>query len=116
MLRVKLKRDTLADQVVHLGWGVHLQVCHNPGQSPGLVFLHGGMGNRFNWRAQYDFFHVRGREVLAYLLLLSPQVPAAAVLASLFAYRGVYYLLPLIAATGLLGLYEMRSRLHERSP
>ncbi len=62
----KASRYTLADQVVHLRWGVHLQVCHNPGQSPTLVFLHGGMGNRFNWRAQYDFFHARGREVLAY--------------------------------------------------
>lgn len=49
------------------------------------------------------------------LLLLSPQIPATRVLASLLAYRGVYYLLPLIAATGLLGLYEMRSRLKQHS-
>ncbi|GAB4192717.1 MAG: hypothetical protein Fur006_37310 [Coleofasciculaceae cyanobacterium] len=44
------------------------------------------------------------------LLLLSSKVPAAVVLGSLLAYRGVYYLLPLMVATGLLGLYEMRSR------
>lgn len=49
------------------------------------------------------------------LLLLSSQVPAAAVLGSLLAYRGVYYLLPLILATGLLGLYEVRSRRQARS-
>jgi hypothetical protein len=44
------------------------------------------------------------------LLLLSAKVPAAAVLASLLAYRAIYYFLPLGFATGLLGLYEMRSR------
>ena len=45
------------------------------------------------------------------LLLLSPQVPAAAVLGSLLAYRGVYYFLPLALATGLLGIYEVHQRL-----
>lgn len=50
------------------------------------------------------------------LLLLSSKVPAAIVLGSLLAYRGVYYLLPLIVATGLLGLYEMRSRWNMRPP
>lgn len=50
------------------------------------------------------------------LLLLSSKVPAAVVLGSLLAYRGVYYLLPLIVATELLGLYEMRSRWNVHSP
>lgn len=49
------------------------------------------------------------------LLLLSPQVPAAAVLGSLLAYRVVYYLLPLGVATGLLGIYEINQRLRVRS-
>lgn len=44
------------------------------------------------------------------LLLLSSEIPATAVLGSLLVYRGVYYLLPLVVATGLLGLYEVRSR------
>lgn len=48
------------------------------------------------------------------LLLLSPQVPAAAVLGSLLAYRGVYYFLPLAVATAMLGLYEVYQRLKAR--
>lgn len=50
------------------------------------------------------------------LLLLAPQVPAAAVLGSLLAYRAVYYLLPLGVATGLLGVYEIRARMKAGSP
>jgi uncharacterized membrane protein YbhN (UPF0104 family) len=50
------------------------------------------------------------------LLLLASKVPATAVLGSLLVYRGVYYLLPLVVATGLLGLYEIRSRWKVRSP
>lgn len=49
------------------------------------------------------------------LLLLAPQVPAAAVLGSLLAYRAVYYLLPLAVATTLLGVYEIRARMKARS-
>jgi len=44
------------------------------------------------------------------LLLLKPQVPPTVVLGSLLAYRGVYYLLPLIVATLLLGFYEINAR------
>ena len=50
------------------------------------------------------------------LLLLSPQIPAAAVLGSMLAYRGVYYFLPLGVATALMGLYEIGERLKKRSP
>ncbi|MEH1847657.1 MAG: lysylphosphatidylglycerol synthase domain-containing protein [Nostoc sp.] len=42
------------------------------------------------------------------LLILSSKVSGAAILSSLLAYRGVYYFLPLLLATGLLGLYEIR--------
>ena len=59
-------QDSLVGQILHLRRGVNLQVCHSPGQSPAMVFLHGGMGNRLNWRSQYDFFQRQGREVLAY--------------------------------------------------
>ncbi|MGQ4648447.1 lysylphosphatidylglycerol synthase domain-containing protein [Lyngbya aestuarii] len=45
------------------------------------------------------------------LLMLPPQVPAPEVLGSLLAYRGVYYLLPLIVAVGLLAAHEIRRRL-----
>ena len=66
-INISAAKDTLAaGQVVHLRRGVSLQVCHSPGQSPAIVFLHGGMGNRFNLRSPYDFFAQQGREVLAY--------------------------------------------------
>ncbi|PSN18029.1 hypothetical protein C7271_14650 [filamentous cyanobacterium CCP5] len=42
------------------------------------------------------------------ILLLSTQLSPAAVLASLLAYRGVYYFLPLITAIAFWGLHEMR--------
>ncbi|MEH1966525.1 lysylphosphatidylglycerol synthase domain-containing protein [Nostoc sp.] len=44
------------------------------------------------------------------LLILSSKVSAAAILGSMLAYRGVYYFLPLLVASSLLGLYEMRFR------
>ncbi|MEH2184902.1 MAG: lysylphosphatidylglycerol synthase domain-containing protein [Nostoc sp.] len=44
------------------------------------------------------------------LLILSSKVSAAAVLGSMLAYRGIYYFLPLLVATGLLGIYEIRFR------
>jgi phosphatidylglycerol lysyltransferase len=44
------------------------------------------------------------------LLLLSPVVPASAVLGSLLAYRGIYYLLPLGVAILLLGTHELLQR------
>ncbi|HEY9610978.1 lysylphosphatidylglycerol synthase domain-containing protein [Allocoleopsis sp.] len=50
------------------------------------------------------------------LLLLSSKVSVTAVLGSLLVYRGIYYLLPLVVATGLLGLYEILSRWKVRSP
>jgi uncharacterized membrane protein YbhN (UPF0104 family) len=50
------------------------------------------------------------------LLLLSSKVSVTAVLGSLLVYRGIYYLFPLVVATGLLGLYEIRSRWKVRSP
>jgi pimeloyl-ACP methyl ester carboxylesterase len=59
-------QDTLAGKIIELRPGVELKVSHYPGKSPAIVFLHGGMGNRFNLRSQYEFFHAQGREVLAY--------------------------------------------------
>jgi uncharacterized membrane protein YbhN (UPF0104 family) len=44
------------------------------------------------------------------LLLLSPTLPGAAVVGALVAYRGIYYLLPLVAATVLLAAYEATHR------
>lgn len=58
--------DTLAGQVIHLRQNVELKVCYTPGQAPALVFLHGTLGNRFNWRSQYEFAQARGWEALAY--------------------------------------------------
>jgi pimeloyl-ACP methyl ester carboxylesterase len=58
--------DSLQGELAHLRRGVDLQVCYHPGTSPGLVFLHGGLGNRLNWRSQYEFFLHQGREVFTY--------------------------------------------------
>ncbi|MBD2508497.1 UPF0104 family protein [Nostoc muscorum FACHB-395] len=44
------------------------------------------------------------------LLILSSKVSAAAILGSMLAYRGVYYFLPLLVASVLLGIYEIRFR------
>ncbi len=65
-VNIEAAKDSLMGEIVHLRRGVDLQVSHSPGESPAVVFLHGGMGNRFNLRSQYDFFQARGREVLAY--------------------------------------------------
>jgi pimeloyl-ACP methyl ester carboxylesterase len=46
--------------------GVELKVSDSAGRSPALVFLHGGLGNRFNWRAQFAFAQREGRRALAY--------------------------------------------------
>jgi len=59
-------RDPLAGELIHLRQGVRLQVCHKVGRCPAWVFLHGGLGNRFNWRSQYEFASSRGWEVLVY--------------------------------------------------
>jgi pimeloyl-ACP methyl ester carboxylesterase len=61
-----INEDPLAGQLISLRRGVALQVCYHPGSYPALVFLHGGLGNRFNWRCQYEFFAAQGRTVLAY--------------------------------------------------
>lgn len=65
-VNIDASQDTLIGQIIHLRQGVDLQVSHSPGRSPAIVFLHGGMGNRFNLRSQYEFFHAQEREVLAY--------------------------------------------------
>jgi hypothetical protein len=60
-------QDTLTGKIIHLRRGVELQVSHESGKSPAVVFLHGGMGNRFNLRSQYEFFHTQGRDSLAHI-------------------------------------------------
>lgn len=46
------------------------------------------------------------------LLLLSPPVSSATLFGALLAYRGVYYLFPLLVAVVILVAYELRPRLH----
>ena len=60
-------------QLVSLRRGVTLAVSHTPAnpiaQHPSesaLVFLHGGLGNRSNWRNQYEFAQSQGWEALNY--------------------------------------------------
>lgn len=58
--------DALIGEKFHLRRGVNLQVSHSPGAYPPMVFIHGGTGNRFNFRMQYEFALAEGWEVLAY--------------------------------------------------
>ncbi len=59
-------QDLLAGESVQLRPGALLQVCHRAGQAPAAVFLHGGLGNRYNWRSQYEFAVAQGWEALTY--------------------------------------------------
>ena len=59
-------KDILEGESIRLRGRIELQVSHYPGTTPAIVFLHGGLGNRFNWRSQYEFFVRQGREVIAY--------------------------------------------------
>jgi hypothetical protein len=49
-VNIEASKDSLMGEIVHLRRGVDLQVSHSSGESPAVVFLHGGMGNRFNLR------------------------------------------------------------------
>jgi len=46
--------------------GVELAVSVLEGESPAVVFLHGGLGNRFNWRSQFEWARRLGWRALAY--------------------------------------------------
>jgi len=58
--------DPLQGEGCRLRRGMTLQVAHGPGGSPELVFLHGALGNRFNWRPQVEFCLERQWDWLAY--------------------------------------------------
>lgn len=58
--------DILSGKSQRLRGKLRLQVSYHPGKSPAIVFLHGGLGNRYNWRSQYEFFLQQARQVLAY--------------------------------------------------
>ena len=51
---------------IQLRKGLDLTVNHHPGGAPPLVFLHGGLGNRLNWRSQFAFAVAQDWEALAY--------------------------------------------------
>lgn len=59
-------RDLLVGESIQLRRGALFQVCYTPGKTPPLVFVHGGLGNRFNWRSQYEFAVAQGWEAIAY--------------------------------------------------
>ncbi|WP_013323480.1 alpha/beta fold hydrolase [Gloeothece verrucosa] len=61
-----MKEDLLSGQLISLRRGLSLQVSHQKGNTPALVFIHGGLGNRYNLRCQYEFFAQKGQQVLAY--------------------------------------------------
>ncbi len=61
----------LAAQPIRLRKGVTLAVSYAAPQyknapTPPLVLLHGGLGNRYNWRVQYEFALSQGWEALNY--------------------------------------------------
>lgn len=64
---------TLNRQLICIRKGVTLAVSHTVARpilqkhiSPPLVFLHGGLGNRYNWRVQYELAQAQGWEALNY--------------------------------------------------
>ena len=59
-------KDLLAGEPIQLRRGTLFQVCHTPGQAPPVIFMHGGLGNRYNWRSQYEFAVAQGWEAIAY--------------------------------------------------
>ncbi len=61
-----MSTDLLDGQPMQWRRGISFQVCHSPGKTPPLIFLHGGLGNRYNWRSQYEFAVSQGWETLAY--------------------------------------------------
>lgn len=65
-MTLKESNDLLKGEKIRLRLGVKLQVCYHPGQSPAIVFIHGGLGNRLNWRSQYEYFASQGREIITY--------------------------------------------------
>lgn len=58
--------DLLQGTAICIRQAVELQVCHHSGSEPALVFVHGGLGNRFNWRSQYEFACAQGWEAIVY--------------------------------------------------
>lgn len=71
-----MQPDLLAGNSIYLRRNTTFQVAHHPGTAPALVFLHGGLGNRFNWRWQYEFAVAQGWEALAYDLAGHGQSPS----------------------------------------
>lgn len=65
-MTISSTEDLLQGQAVGLRSGVTLHVSYAQGQTPALVFLHGGLGNRLNWRSQYEYFQAQGQTVVAY--------------------------------------------------
>ena len=63
---------TPSSQLIKLRLGVDLAVSYSPAlasqkpSAPPLIFLHGGLGNRYNWRTQYEFAQAQGWEALNY--------------------------------------------------
>ncbi|MEI6616776.1 MAG: hypothetical protein WCL59_09405 [Cyanobium sp. ELA507] len=45
---------------IQLRKGLELTVNHQPGGAPPFIFLHGGLGNRLNWRSHFAFAVAQG--------------------------------------------------------
>lgn len=58
--------SSLPKQTVRLRRNIQLAVSYNAGDPPAIVFIHGGLGNRYNWRIQYEFACAQGWQALAY--------------------------------------------------
>lgn len=66
-MRTLAGRDAMGPgQTIALRPGVALTVNLHRGRSPAVVFVHGSLGNRLNWRAQFEFACEQGWETLAY--------------------------------------------------
>lgn len=52
-------------RMIHVSTGIDLETLHVPGPSPTLVFLHGGLGNLWNFYPQLAYFDSK-HHVIAY--------------------------------------------------
>lgn len=65
-MNTQVHQDLLQGETIYLGEQVQLHVAYQKGRQPTVVLLHSGLGDRRNWRAQYDSFCADGQSVLVY--------------------------------------------------
>lgn len=65
-MNTQVRQDLLQGEPIYLEDQVKLYGAYHRGRQPTIVLLHGGLGDRRNWRAQYEFLCIHGQSVLVY--------------------------------------------------